>query len=383
MDASHDPYETCDGVPLFRMPARKIETRWFTLENFNGEKGKGGIANHGRKGSPCRSLAAGESFDLAHIKGNGTIRRIWATLYKRDPESLRGLTIEMYWDGAKKPAVHAPFGDFFCHQLGHMTAFENDCFASPEGRSFLCLVPMPFKSEARIRLVNESGADNGIYYEVDCTVGESHDDRTLYFHAHWRRENYTTLRQDMAILPKIEGTGRFLGCNIGVRQHPQNTGYWWGEGEVKVYLDGDTEYPTLCGTGTEDYLATGYGQGLFSQRSSGCTYISPDKVKYGFHRFHIPDPIYFYKDIHVAIQVMGGPTYKEMLATWEKFPDVRFMKPGDGTKFFTREELEKNPAGSSVIERIDDYSTTAYWYMNAPENALPPLQSAKERTSDL
>src|SRR5262249_55481890 len=156
------------------------------------------------------------------------------------------------------PAVRAPVGDFFCHGPGHTASFWNACFSSPEGRSFNCTVPMPFRTSARIMLVNESGKDNGAYYEVDCTQGDRHDENTLYFHSYWRRENYTTLRQDMAILPRVQGRGRFLGCNIGARLHPSCTHFWWGEGEVKVYLDGDEEYPTLCGTGTEDYAGSGY-----------------------------------------------------------------------------------------------------------------------------
>jgi hypothetical protein len=242
---------------------------------------------------------------------------------------------------------------------------------------------MPFRKNAKIVLINESNVNNGVYYEVDATLGDKHDKQTLYFHSYWRRENPTTLRQDMTILPEINGKGRFLGCNIGVRQNPCCTNFWWGEGEVKVYLDGDTEYPTLCGTGTEDYIGSGYGQKLYNHLYQGDQYISEKKDVYGFYRLHVPDPIYFYKDIRVTIQVMGGPGYMSMLESMDKNPGLRFMKAGDGTKYYTREELEANPRSSNVIERIDDYCATSYWYFDKPENDLPPIADVSERMKDI
>jgi len=367
----------------YEMPQATAETRWFTFENPLGEKGQAAKSRFGRKGAPATPISAGKSLVLADIQGPGTIRRIWATLFNRNPQALRGLKIEMYWDGAKTPAVQAPFGDFFCHSLGHMVTFENACFYSPEGRSFNCVIPMPFHKSAKIVLVNESGANNGIYYEVDATTGDKHDKDALYFHSYWRRENPTALRQDMTILPRIEGRGRFLGCNLGIRQNPCCTNFWFGEGEVKVYLDGDTEFPTLCGTGTEDYIGDGYGQGNFSCRYSGNQYVSPDKAAYGFYRLHIPDPVWFHKDIRATIQVMGGPSYRAMLDAMDKNPTLKFMKAGDGKSFYTREELEANPRRADVMERTDDYCATAYWYQAAPENHLPPLAPAPDRMKDL
>lgn len=368
----------------YQMPAMPPQTRWYTFENREGVKGGGGKAKFGRKGAPCTPLPAGKSLVLADIQGSGTIRRIWMTTYDhKSPEALRGLKIEMYWDGATTPAVQGPLGDFFCHCLGHTVAFQNACFASPEGRSFVCLVPMPFRKAARIVVVNESGRDNGVYYEVDATLGDVHDAHALYFHSYWRRENYTTLRQDMTILPRVSGRGRFLGCNLGIRQHPACTHFWWGEGEVKVYLDGDEAYPTLCGTGTEDYIGDGYGQGIFTHLYSGNPYIASDFRAFGFYRFHIPDPVYFHKDIRVTIQVMGGPSYEQMLQAMDKDPSLRFMKAGDGTRYYTREELQKEPKRAEVMERVDDYCAQAYWYMDRPENGLPPLAPFAERVKDI
>jgi hypothetical protein len=373
-----------DGqATLYQMPAGAVETRWFTCENPKGLKGQAGQARYGRKGAPATRIAAGKSLVLADIQDSGTIRRIWATLFVRTPAALRGLKIEVYWDGAKTPAVQAPFGDFFCHSLGHMVTFENACFYSPEGRSFNCLVPMPFRKSAKIVVVNESGANNGIYYEVDATLGDKHDENALYFHSHWQRENPTTLRQDMTILPQIEGRGRFLGCNLGVRQNHCCTNFWWGEGEVKVYLDGDKDLPTLCGTGTEDYIGDGYGQDYFHCRYSGNQYVSPTKDAFGFYRLHIPDPVWFQKDIRVTIQVMGGPSYKAMLDAMDKDPSLKFMKAGDGKLYYTREELAATPKRSDVMERTDDYSATAYWFLDRAENGLPPIAPAAERMKDL
>jgi hypothetical protein len=242
---------------------------------------------------------------------------------------------------------------------------------------------MPFKKCAKIVLVNESDVNIGVYYEVDATLGDKHDDQTLYFHSYWRRENPTTLRKDFTILPKIEGKGRFLGCNLGMIQDTCCTNFWWGEGEVKVYLDGDTEYPTLVGTGTEDYIGSGYGQSLFTHLYQGDQFISRTKNAYGFYRLHIPDPIYFHKDIMVTIQDIGGPGNSDLLETMKKYPGRKFMDTGDGTKYYTREELEANLQSSGYVERTDDFCATSYWYMDKPENRLPPIAGISERIKGL
>lgn len=368
---------------LYVMPGIPVETRWYTFENPKGLKGGGGTANFGRKGSPFVAVPAGKTVVLADIEGSGTIRRIWATLFKRDPHTLRGMKIEAYWDGASTPAVQAPLGDFFCHSLGQMSAFENACFSSPDGRTFNCCVPMPFRDNARIVLINESSIDNYLYYDVDCTQGDSHGADMLYFHAHWRRENFTTLREDMTILPRVSGRGRFLGCNLGVCLNPATANYWWGEGEVKIYLDGDTTNPTLCGTGTEDYTGCAYGLKPNSHRNQGCHFISENQEAFGFYRLHLPDPVYFWKDIRVTIQVIGGPRYSQMLQALDKDPSLRFMKTGDGTEYYTREELEAGPEKDGLVERVDDYSATAYWYMDKPKNDLVPIAPVAERIKDL
>ncbi len=373
------------------MPERKIETRWLTGENPKGRKGAAGKKRHGRKGAASVMLPAKGEYVIADIKGSGTIRRIWSTFSNFEPDILRSLTIEMYWDDSKKPAVQAPLPDFFGHTFGGMATFENIFFSSPKGTSFNCIIPMSFRKNAKIIIKNQAKIDLVMFYEVDVTMGEVHGDNMLYFHSHWRRENFTKLREDFTILPKVEGRGKFLGCNLGFNSHPDLTQSWWGEGEVKIYLDGDSKYPTLCGTGVEDYIGSGFGQDYFSHLYQGNQYLTDQeaytKDSYGFYRFHVPDPVYFYEDIKVTIQVLGGPGYTDILKIMDKNPDFELMKAGNGKEFYTRKELEKelkkNPKAAGYLERIDDWCATAYWYMDKPVNSLPKLSSLRTRTKNL
>ncbi len=196
-----------------------IETRWASAENPKGEKGGACRGNDGRKRAACIApLKAGAAATLAEATGaSGAIRRIWITIDNRAPNMLRGLRLDVYWDGAPTPAVSAPIGDFFCQPLGRMCAFENELFSSPEARSFNCYIPMPFKTGMKIVATNETDADLAMFfYEVDYTLGDAFGPESLYFHAHWRRENPTAFRRDYAFLPRVEGRGRFLGVSVGV-----------------------------------------------------------------------------------------------------------------------------------------------------------------------
>ena len=271
-----------DFGPLYIVPDA-VETRWASPENPKGQKGRGGRDNAGRKGRASIPVKAGEQLVLAEARNtSGAVRRIWITINDRSPRMLRGLRLDCWWDGAARPAVSAPLGDFFGTGLGRMSRFECAVFSSPECRSFNCLLPMPFRTGMKIAVTNESGADLGsLYYDVDYTVGDAHPEDALYLHAHWRRENPTTLQEDYNILPHVEGRGRFLGSNIGViADRALYFGSWWGEGEVKVYVDGDSEFPTLCGTGTEDYIGTGWGQGRYAGRFQGCHVADHPNMQY-------------------------------------------------------------------------------------------------------
>jgi hypothetical protein len=233
-----------------------VQTRWASHENPLGIKGEGGKARNGRKGAAWFTLENGKEAVLAQVENSsGMIRRIWITINTCTRETLRGTFIEIYWDNADTPAVSCPIGDFFCHGIGRMSVFKNSLFSSPEGRSFTCYIPMPFKTGMKIFVKNRSGQHiKHFYYDVDYTLGDIFDENTLYFHSWFNRENPTCICRDFEILPYIEGRGRYLGVNLGIRcDKDKYFDTWWGEGEVKVYLDGDKDYPTLCGTGVEDY----------------------------------------------------------------------------------------------------------------------------------
>ncbi len=293
-------------MDLFKK-APHLHTRWASFENPTAGKGEGAKTNRGAKGFAFDSIEAGDSRTLLDVQGPGTVRRMWFTLGPRTPKTLRGLRLEMTWDGADKPAVSVPFGDFFGYISGTPTPpFENESFASPEAKSYVCYIPMPFRKGAKITVTNESDQKLvHFFYDIEITQGDQHDENTLYFHAAWRRERFTKVGRDFEILPKIEGEGRFIGSHLGVMVNPVNDG-WWGEGEIKMYLDGDAEHPSLVGTGTEDYISTGWGQGVFMNRFHGSFVSDGEKKKYTFYRYHIPDPVYFHSDIRVCMQQIGG-----------------------------------------------------------------------------
>ena len=247
---------------LFEKP-HGVQTRWSSFENLTAGRDCAGLENKGHKGHATDRLEVGETKTLLDVKGSGTITRMWFTIGNRSPQMLRGLRLEMFWDDAEKPAVSCPFGDFFGVGLGRRTAFETALFSDPEGKSFNCFIPMPFRKAARITLTNESEEiEFSIFYDIDLLTNVEHSPTTLYFHTHWRRESPNELGNDFDILPYIKGNGRFLGCNIGVMADPTYAKAWWGEGEVKVWL-GNDQNPTLCGTGTEDYIGTAWGQKFF------------------------------------------------------------------------------------------------------------------------
>ncbi len=371
--------------------ASGIETRWFSFENPTGAKGEGAKRNKGAKGAAFEFMKAGETKVLCDYAGSGTIRRIWMTMRPSTPEVLRSLRLDMYWDGSAKPAVSAPLGDFFCWVLGQPKAFENELFANPEARSFVSYVPMPFRSHAKITVTNESKVDlSHLFYDVDATIGDPHGDDMLYFHAYWRRERPTTLGKDFEILPRVEGAGRFLGCNVGVIANKENLG-WWGEGEVKMYLDGDTEFPTVVGTGVEDYIATAWGQGEYAQRYHGCLMADEDKGWYSFYRLHIPDPVYFQKDFRITIQQLGGTMKADVVKMVREGVPVQPVSINNNTDFIRLLEMGEKvnledptlPDGWVNYFRRDDYCATAYFYLDKPESGLPPLAAVAERTSGI
>lgn len=337
---------------------QNITTFSVSPENFTGEKGNGGRAETGTGAYPARELGvgwkvspsvvvpAGEIFTMADIKGEGAIKHIWVT---DAAKKGRELILRIYWDGNETPSVEAPLSDFFANasyqeyrQLSSLAV----CF-NP-GKAMNCYWEMPYRKGFRMTLENISQHEITVYYQIDCekkSVGED----ALYFHAQFRRSNPLPYMQDHTILDNIKGNGQYVGTYIywGV-----NNNGWWGEGEIKFYLDGDQEYPTICGTGTEDYFCGAYNFDVGGHYQEFTTpYSGMYKVdrtddcyaanrRFNLYRWHITDPIYFKENIKVTIQALGWRSERRYLPL------------------------------------MDDISSVAYWYSDTLEDVYPALPDA-------
>lgn len=379
---------TADMDALYKFT--KMRPRWASFENPKGAPGQGGQENQGTKGHAFDSVAPGTTVTLLDVQGCGLIQRMWLTLRRRSLTDLRAFRLEMFWDGAAQPAVSVPLGDFFCAGLG-LRPFQNALFASPEGQSFIATVPMPFRTAARITLTNDSAEwIPHLFYDINYALLDSHADDALYFHAHWRRENPTTLGQDFEILPRVQGNGRFLGSVISVITNPVYQGSWWGEGEVKVYLDGDTTHPTLVGTGTEDYIGTGWGQGTFVQQHQGSLVADSERGHYNFYRWHIPDPIFFSDTCRVTMQQIGGTNRVNIPQIAAQNAPMQIVSSDGGSRAQFHKLLDNplpldaiNPADWCNFYRVDDWAAVAYFYLDRPSNDLPSLADVAARTANL
>ncbi|HEY4194432.1 MAG TPA: glycoside hydrolase family 172 protein [Mucilaginibacter sp.] len=369
---------------LYSMPKGQ-QSRVSSFENLNGVKGNGGKTNQTAKGNAFESLKAGESKTLLEVNSAGIVQRMWVTINDRSLTMLRSLRLRMYWDGADKPAVDVPFGDFFCVGLGRPIAFQSALFTDPEGRSFNCYIPMPFKKGAKIVLTNEGKTNlNSLYFDIDYVLLTTPQPDMLYFHACWNRSVHSELGKDFELLPNVIGKGRFLGINVGVNVDAAYGHTWWGEGEVKMYIDGDTTYPTINGTGSEDYIGTGWGEGTFTNLYQGCTVADTAKRQYAFYRFHIPDAIYFDKNFKAVIQEIGGGLPGEVKAMVDKGIPVKpvtvagaqFTRLLDHPQALTDPNF---PKGWVNFYRIDDYSATAYFYLDKPVSNLSELAPVQDR----
>lgn len=367
------------------------ETRWASFENPSAARGKGGAENKKAKGHPSEMFAPGETKTLLNTTGAGVIQRIWMTISDRTPKVLRAIRIEMYWDGSTTPAVSVPLGDFFGVGLGRKVAFQNAMFSDPEGRSFNSYVPMPYRKSARIVLVNESDKAVNLFYDVNFQQVKTHEPDVLYFHAYWSRVEKTELAEDFIILPNVKGKGRYLGMNMGIITDPLYEKSWWGEGEVKIYLDGDKDLPTLNGTGTEDYIGTGWGQGAFAHDFQGCLIADEPGRQWAFYRYHIPDPVFFSKNCEVAIQIMGGEMTDKVRSyakNGAQLIPVTVATEKSFVKLFETSPVpkltdENFPQGWTNFYRSDDVSATAYFYLDSPVNGLPALPSSASRSRGL
>lgn len=396
---THASYYPGFEYNLYAKPLPGMQTRWMTGENPAGIKGAGGTVNKGAKGRAFIEIAPGEKVTLFDFDGTGIVNHIWmAGSPSMSPYHRRALKLEIFWDDAEKPAVSAPLGDFFGMALGDLVPFESVLFVSPEGKSLNSFVPMPFHRNARIELTNHAEHYVPLWYEVDLLQVERLPEDIMYFHVYWSRIPETKGDGDYVVLPRVKGVGRYLGANVGLIGNPllMNEMSWFGEGEVKIFLDGDTDLATLVGTGTEDYVGTGFGQGKFDNAYFGSPVSIKDLEKkedrYAFYRYHIPDPVYFHQDISVTLQTMGNMKYPELAALNAAGAGLEVVSLFDGhdqpltalkkdIEFYKFYDLESGVDGLSeeVLNRGwanywrkgDDVSATAYFYLDSPASDLP------------
>ncbi len=337
-----------------------FESRAITAENFKGEKGKGGMATEGTgkdcagdlgqgwKISPSVEIQAGETFELANIEGPGIIRHIWMA---DGATENRSLIIRIYWEDSDTPSVEAPLGDFFAaadyvnpQQLTSLAVCVNP------HRALNCYWEMPFKKKCRITIENIHTEMIFLYYHIDYVLGEL-PDKIGYFHAQFRRVNPLKYKDVYTILDNVEGNGHYVGTYM---YWGLNNNGWWGEGEIKFYIDGDKDFPTICGTGTEDYFCgawnfdNGSGYQEFCTPYSGVSKITrPDGLyvanqRFSMYRWHICDPVYFKKDLRITIQALG----------WRK--------------------------GRKYLPLQDDISSVAYWYQDSICKNFPKFPTSEE-----
>jgi hypothetical protein len=380
------------ALPVYEHQANQ-RPHWISPENPTGAPGAGGRENRGGKGHAFETIPVGRSHVLADIKGAGVIDRMWMTIEDRAPDALRGLKLEIYWDGAGTPAVSVPLGDFFLHGAGQMVPMETALLASPEGRSFVSYIPMPFRRGARVVITNESPRQvNLIFYDINYRQVARQPRDALYFHAWWSRNRATELGKDFRILPRVRGRGRFLGANVTVLTNPAYRDAWWGEGEVKIYLDGDRDLASLVGTGAEDYIGTAWGQGAYVNRFQGAPIATWENGgRWTFYRWHVPDPIFFAQDVEVSLQQIGGARKNVVLDLQRGGAPLIPVTIDPGSRNNFQQLLTSGkplsdpslPDGHTNFYRSDDVAAVAYFYLDRPENGLPAIAPAAERIADL
>ncbi len=301
---------------------------------------------------------------LADIEGPGVVRHIWMTFPPARPERMRALYVEVFYDGADEPSVSVPCLDFFGLPHGRPVAYDSALATAQEGRGFNSYVPLPFGRRIRIELVNGAPRPTILYYQVDYTLEAKRD--LGHLHATFRRENPSVLRRDFVIADGLHGPGRFLGCNVGVRViDPAD---WYGEGEVKIYRDGDDSLPTICGTGLEDYVGSTWGMGAHSAQYGGAPLVvssgtGPNPEFVGFYRWHIPDPVMFERSVRVTIQQIGAKAFLNgQEADLEKYEQTNPVA-GEGW----HRDVAPGILAWGIAERVDDYSATAFVYCLEPQ----------------
>ena len=337
----------------------RLDSRAITFENPTGARGAGGSARGGRKGAPSRRLQPGERVVLADLDGPGTVRHIWMTFPPAPPEVMRALVLEVFYDGAGHPSISVPCLDFFGLPHGRPVAFASALTSAQEGRGFNAYIPMPFRGHVRVEVTNGATRPLDFYYQLDVTLHTVPDDAGM-LHASFRRENPTSMARDFVIADGFRGPGRFIGCAVGLRV--LDGGFWYGEGEVKVYRDGDRDLPTICGTGLEDYVGSAWGMGPHHAPYAGAPLEvarsprAPLPHLVGFYRWHVLDPIVFTDELRVTLQQIGMAIFfTGQDAELEAF---RATHPAAGTGW------DENPRPGVLAvglhERVDDACATAF-----------------------
>ena len=332
-------------------------TRSICPENITGEKGKGAMTplEEGSAYRAARDLGTGwkvnpytvvqpkETITLGDIHGMGMINHIWCTVTKK----WRNAILRIYWDDQENPSVECPIGDFFCMGWQSYTQISSLAVCVNPGSALNCYWDMPFRKRARFTLENLSEEPFTIYYQIDYCLCDIPED-CMYFHAQFRRTNPLPYKSDYTILDGVKGKGHYVGTYMA---WGTNNNGWWGEGEIKFFMDGDSEYPTICGTGTEDYFCGSYDFEdpfthdkylNFTTPYGGFHAIMPDtlyksQMRFGMYRWHLTDPICFEKDLKVTIQALG----------WRE--------------------------GGRYLPLQDDISSVAFWYQQLPFAPFPPL----------
>ena len=346
------------------MKLSDAETRSISAENVYGRKGQGGMATPtemqpevaalgqpwrkdgasrelGQKWKvrPCLDLPPNSTSTIMDVDGPAIIQHIWITM---NAKFHRDLILRFYWDGETTPSVEVPLGDFFCNGWKrNVDILALPINVNPMG-GFNCYFPMPFRKHAKVTIENRAPvAADGFFYTINYALTAVADD-DAYFHAQFRRSNPLPYMEDHVILDTIKGKGHYVGTYIAWQQ---NSNCWWGEGEFKVFLDGDTEFPTICGTGTEDYAggAWSFNRNFsapflgYPEGDSSHTPVDKTGKRHGIYRFHILDPIRFHREIKVTIQSLG----------WR--------------------------SEGRYLPQQDDIASVAYWYQAEPHSAFPKL----------
>jgi hypothetical protein len=323
-----------------------LNSRSISFENPTGAPGEGGKASSvlgpGRKGAAWHDFLPGETVTLCDLDGPGTIRHFWMTV-PRSPSNLRSLVVRGYWEGQAHPSIECPIGDFFGNAHGKAMSYQSAVHSVSASGALNLWLPMPFVKHAKFTVTNETSEHFPLFYQMDLTLGDKYPDDVGRLHTLFRRENPTTEKKDFELLPLRKNKGRYVGAVIGVRD-PSGRG--WCEGEVKVYMDGDTEHPTICGTGSEDYACLAWGISQLPFQYQGCSLAQKDFVS--FYRWHLPDPYSWKKEARITIQQM----------TW-------------------------SPATKEIEETRNDWSCATFWYEPTPSSPLPPLPDVKARTADI